>query len=44
MKKGHDVSEHILFKIYTSRGLSATLSRDFLSKMKNTVLKSKRKS
>lgn len=44
MKKGLDVSEHILFKIYISNGLGVTLSRDLLSKMKNTVQKSNRKS
>ena len=43
MKKGLDVSEHIIFKIYTSSGLGATLSRHFLSKIKNTAQKSNRK-
>jgi hypothetical protein len=41
MKKGLDVSEHIIFKIYTSSGLGATLSRHFLSKIKNTAQNSR---
>jgi hypothetical protein len=43
MKKGLDVREHIIFKIYTSSGLDATLSRHFLSTIKNTAKQSNRK-